>query len=153
MILHGRQAVDAVEKQLGRLLNDIEHRVVMVEGCSTKEYFCSAGVLTNNVGQTGVWLNKTFPQALEYHIQRVRNRLPAYDSYPEYLKRELVQSEYRGDLGLSPKAMRLVRGGMYDQAAIEFLDHKEYRDTNSKGIRKRIEAVSHALNLYDCELH
>ena len=148
MILHGRQAVDAVEQREGRTLSYSERRTVMVEGYATEICPDTKNIPTNGVGQTGRWLHSTFKEAFQHHVERVKQRLPDFDEYPEYLQGELMQAEYRGDLGLSPKAMGYLKDGRYHAAAIEFLDHAEYqKDSTSKGIKKRLEAVSYALEL------
>lgn len=147
MIYHGEAAVRATEKKLGAPLGYIARRVVLCEGYATEPYKDTKGILTDGVGQTGEWIKKGFLAALAHHIERVRNRLPDYDSYPEYLQAELVQSEYRGDLGLSPKAMSYLRDKRYEKAAAEFLDNAEYRKGHP-GICKRMRATSVAMILY-----
>lgn len=148
MILYGRKAVEAVEQREGRTLSYGERRVVMLEGYATEIYHDTKNVPTSGVGQTGQWLHSTFKAAFSHHIDRVRQRLPDFDSYPEYLRGELVQAEYRGDLGLSPKAVSKVRSGFWEEAATEFLNNKEYKaPATSRGIKRRMEAMAAALVL------
>jgi len=120
----------------------------MLEGYATEIYPDTKNIPTAGVGQTGRWLHATFKSAYQHHVERDRGRLPAFDSYPEYLQAELMQCEYRGDLGLSPKAMGYLRDGRYQAAAVEFLDHAEYKSpTTSPGIKKRLESLHYALML------
>ena len=148
MILHGRAAVKAVEVAEARKLSVEEERVVMLEGYATTLYQDHKGIDTYGVGQTGEWISKSFRDSFNHHVNRVRNRLPDYDKYPQYLRTELIASEYRGDLGLSPKTIGLIRDGRFKAAAEEFLDHKEYKNPNTPtGVRKRLEALFFALML------
>ena len=147
-ILHGTQAIAAIEAEEHRTLSYPERRIVMLEGYADEPYRCSAGVLTCGVGQTGVWLDKTFLESFAHHVQRAAKRLPGLAEMPEYLQTELVQAEYRGDLGMSPKACSHIKASNWKAAAHEFLDHKEYKNPNCPAqIKRRIEAVHHALML------
>ena len=144
--LHGNDAVNSVMNTLGRPLTAKEQRVVMVEGYSPTMYKDGKGIDTIGVGQTGEWLTKTFPEALAHHEDRVRNYIPQYDSFSPLLQQELLQAEYRGDLGYSKKARGLINEGKFEEAAVEFLDHAEFKkDDTSQGIKDRIQAVSNAL--------
>lgn len=148
MILHGAAACNELERVEGIELNELERRVVMCEGYSNAIYRDTKGIQTYGVGQTGEWLNRPFRDAFLHHVERVKNRFPDYRTYPTYLKAELVQAEYRGDLGLSPKACEHVRMGRWEAAAGEFLDNAEYRNTMTpEGIKKRLRALHYALLL------
>lgn len=148
MILHGTAACAELERVEGIELTEIERRTVMCEGYSNAIYKDTKGIPTYGVGQTGIWLNKPFREAFNHHVERVKNRLPDYRTYPSYLKAELVQAEYRGDLGLSPKACEHIRNGRWEVAAGEFLDNDEYRNMQTpEGIKKRLRAVHYALLL------
>ena len=67
-----------------------------------------------------------------------------FDQFSEDVQAELIQAEYRGDLGGSPKFLRLFNQGQYRQAADEFLDNADYRRSlkNKTGVHKRMERVS-----------
>lgn len=147
-IFHGKAACDALEAKEGILLTDMERRVVMVEGYSDKPYKDTKGILTSGVGQTGEWLNKPFRDSFNHHADRCAARFPDWRLFPSYLKTELVQSDYRGDLGLSPKACDHVRNGRWEVAAGEFLDNAEYKNpATPEGIKKRLRALHYALML------
>jgi len=145
-VYHGAQAVDEVTKNVGRPLTPMEKRVVEVEGYVPEMYLDTKLVPTVGVGQTGEWVDKTFPEALQHHVDRVKRRVKTYDDLPDYLKTELVQSEYRGDLGGSPTALKHINAGNFGAAAAEFLNHSEYNDPNtSSGIKDRIRSTARAL--------
>ena len=144
--LHGNDAVNAVMNSLGRPLTPKEQRIVMVEGYSPTMYTDTKGIDTIGVGQTGEWLNKTFPEALAHHEDRVRNYIPQYDNFSPLLQQELLQAEYRGDLGYSENTRKLINEGKFEEAAAEFLDHAEFKkEGTQQGIKDRIQAVSNAL--------
>jgi len=148
VIYHGKQAVKAAEAFLGRALKPEERRACYLEGYSDEVYLDTKGIETFGMGQTGEWIKKGLEAALNAHEVRVLGRLQDYHTYPEYLRCELFQAEYRGDLGHSPNTVGLINGRRFDQAAIEFLDNDEYR-TAPESIRRRMKAVATALNLHD----
>lgn len=147
MIYFGKDAVEKIEDSLRRLLTPKERRVVMLEGYADAPYLDSKKIETTGVGQTGEWLHKSFEEAFAHHEARVIQRLPGYRSFPDYLQCELMQAEYRGDLGISPAACKLINASLYEDAASEFLNNQEYR-TAPNQIRRRMEAVTLALKLY-----
>lgn len=150
-IYHGARAVWELERAEGITVTELEHRTVMCEGYATEMYQCtrpSGGVWTSGVGQTGEWIGKPFREAFEHHVKRAQSHIPDLLVFPGFLQAELIQAEYRGDLGISPKACRLIRGGLWKEGAIEFLDHDEYQNPKtSQGIKDRIMAVHYALML------
>ncbi len=147
MIYHGRSAVEAAEKFLGRTLDPEERRACWLEGYADEAYECTKGVTTFGMGQTGEWITKGLDAALNAHKLRVMGRFPDYPTYPEYLRKELYQAEYRGDLGHSPYTCRLICARKFEEAAEEFLESDDYR-SGLESIRRRMEAVSLALSLY-----
>lgn len=152
MILHGQSAVDALESAEGILLTEMERRVVMCEGFATEPYHCTSNVLTSGCGQTGHWIDKPFRDAFNYHADKAAALFPEWRLYPTWLKAELVQACYRGDLLASKRTCELIRARKWEEAAIEFLDHKEFKDQKTPdGIKKRILAVHYALMLRACQ--
>ena len=149
-VLHGKQAINAIEKKEKRKLSYKECRVVELEGYVDGIYTCSKGVKTTGVGQTGKWLTKTFKESFQYHEKLTKKLIPTYNKLPEKLQAELVQSTYRGDLGGSPSAVALFNKGKFILSSREFLRHKEYENENTpKQIKERILAVSRAISLYE----
>jgi hypothetical protein len=148
VIYHGQAAIDALESAERILLTELERRTVWCEGYATKEYYCENGVKTSGCGQTGHWIGKPFRECFNYHADRAAARFPEWRLFPPHLKIELVQIEYRGDLGKSKKTCTLIRARKWEEAAIEFINHKEFQDPDtSAGIKARILAVHYALML------
>ena len=149
-VLHGKQAIEFIEKKEDRILSYKERRVVELEGYVDEVYKCTSGVNTRGVGQTGKWLNKTFEESFKYHEKLTKKLIPSYNKLPETLQAELVQATYRGDLGCSPSAVTLFNKGKFILSSREFLRHKEYENENTpKQIKERILAVSRAISLYE----
>jgi hypothetical protein len=153
-VLYGDKAVSRMEKDLGREVSQFERRVIVEEGYVDEPYWDTADppVLTQGVGQTGKWIERGFEASFKHHVERAKKKVPGFDKYPDYLKEELIQSEYRGDLGQSPTAMRQFRAGEYEKASKEFLNSNEYRKTTtSQGIKNRMKATSDAMMQYGQE--
>ena len=145
-VLMGDAAIREVERSENRQLSDAEKRVVEVEGYVPHCYYDGKGILTYGVGQTGEYISKPFSSSFEAHVERAKRRFGDWDTFPSYLKTELIQSEYRGDLGLSPTAVKHINAGHYDKAADEFLDNAEYKNKDtSSGIKARMKATADAL--------
>jgi GH24 family phage-related lysozyme (muramidase) len=144
--LHGKQAIAAIEKKEDRKLSYKERRVVMLEGYVDGVYTDTKGIKTSGVGQTGKWLKKSFEQSFKYHEQLTEKLVPSYNELDELLQAELVQSTYRGDLGLSPNAVALFNKGNYTDAARAFLRNNEYEDEfTPKQIKERMLATAKAM--------
>ena len=149
-VLHGKQAINSIEKKEKRKLSYKECRVVELEGYVDGIYTCSKGVKTTGVGQTGKWLTKTFKESFQYHEKLTKKLIPTYNKLPEKLQAELVQSTYRGDLGGSPSAVALFNKGKFILAAQEFLRNDEYEDEDTpKQIKDRMVATAKAIGLYE----
>jgi hypothetical protein len=73
--------------------------------------------------------------------------IPKFNDLPAALKVQLLQSSYRGDIGSdSPETIKLINQGKWEEAAVEFLRHKEYLDPEtSTGIKSRMEATAEEL--------
>jgi hypothetical protein len=148
MIYRGQAAIDALEASEHILLTELERRTVWCEGYSTEEYLCDNGVTTSGCGQTGHWIGKPFRECFNYHADRAAARFPDWRLFGTWLKAELIQAEYRGDLGASKRTCELIRARKWEEAAIEFINHKEFKDPDtSEGIKARILAVHYALML------
>jgi len=145
---YGKEAIKEVEKIEGPLSNK-EKRIVILEGYVDGVYLDTKGIPTSGVGQTGKYMNMSAKDSIAKHEDKTRKLIPSYKKLPEYLQAELLQATYRGDLGDSPNFRKLFNEGKYEEAATEFLDHKEYKDANTKQqIKERIKAVSDAVLKY-----
>lgn len=151
-VYYGDQAVKEVERVEKRSLSALEKRVVAEEGYVPGVYLDNKGIPTSGVGQTGKWMQKSFGESLRAHEAKTRKMIPNYDNLPDYLRAELLQSTYRGDLGLSPTARRLFNEGKYKEAAVEFLNHEEFKNPDTpQQIKDRIQSVSDAMRRYSDE--
>jgi len=145
--LHGPDAVREVERMEGKL-TPAQKNVVKYEGFVNRPYYDDNDVLTYGVGQTGEYINKGFKESFKAHEDRARNNIKNFDKLPDEVKAELIQAEYRGDLGGSPKFLELFNAGKYREAAEEFLNHEEYKKRKKEGrdsVVKRMEAVRDAV--------
>lgn len=80
-------------------------------------------------------------QLLEKDINRkildAKRIIKNFDSMPLTVRIAVVNALYRGDLG--PKTIALLNAQKFDAAAKEYLNHREYKTTANKGVRKRME--------------
>lgn len=84
--------------------------------------------------------------------KKVRAKIEDFDSFPFYLKMELVNSAYRGLIQASPKTLKLINEGNFEGAADEFTEDVDaYLDEDS-GIKPRMDRVVDALRKYAQEL-
>lgn len=151
-VYYGDRAVQEVQRLEKRPLSKLEQRVVAEEGYVPGVYLDTKGIPTSGVGQTGKYTKMSFGESLRAHEEITRKMVPGYDNLPDYLRAELLQSTYRGDLGLSPKARRLFNEGRYQEAADEFLDNAEYKNPDTpQQIKNRIKSVSDAMRRYSDE--
>lgn len=146
-IFIGQAAIDEVEKREGTL-TAAQRRVVELEGFVNVPYLDKGGKAIG-VGQTGEFLTKTFKESFKIHEDRVRKSIPSYDTLPEPLKAELVQAEYRGDIGISPKFRKLFNAGKFSEAATEFLNNDEFKSPDTlRGIKTRMQSVADAVRAH-----
>tara|TARA_R110000765_G_scaffold79114_5_gene155771 strand:+ start:4234 stop:5016 length:783 start_codon:yes stop_codon:yes gene_type:complete len=83
--------------------------------------------------------------------RKVRDKIEDFDSFPFYLKMELVNSAYRGLIQGSPDTLDFINEGNFEAAADEFTNNvPAYKD--SDGIKKRMDRVVDALRKYAQEL-
>jgi LysM repeat protein len=154
-VFYGADAVAKVEEFEGELPL-AARRVVELEGFVDVPYKDQKGVVTAGVGQTGDFIHQSFMDSFEDHVDRAEDKIPKLRKLPEALQAELIQAEYRGDLGQSPTFVKLFNNGQYKQAAKEFLANDEYKGHvaerdgggDTSGIIARMEAVSKAVNDY-----
>lgn len=152
-VYYGNDAVKIVEAMEGRELTPIEKRTVILEGFVPEVYTDTKGIKTFGVGQTGKWINKSFGESFSHHEDLTRDMIKDYDVFPEYLKAELVQATYRGDLGGSPETRKLLNKGLYKEASKEFLKNEEYKSEETpQSIKDRMLSVAEAIENYGFEL-
>lgn len=146
-IYHGAAAVKQVEKKIGRPLTYAERRVVEEEGFVDGKYKDTKGIVTAGVGQTGKYINMSFEESFNDHVKKTKKLVPSLDSLPEDVQAELIQATYRGDLGGSPTFRKLLNAGKYEEAAQEFLNNKDYRESikGNGAVAGRMQRVAEAV--------
>ena len=65
-----------------------------------------------------------------------RRLIKGFDNLPIQVRIAALNALYRGDLG--PKTIQFLGIRDFKQAAKEYLNHKEYRTTTNKGVKKRM---------------
>ena len=87
---------------------------------------------------------------INIRIPKINSLLPKLNEYSNELQEALFYEFYRGSLGASDKTMNLINEGNFKEAAIEFLNHDEYRkaieENENPGIIKTMGRVANALN-------
>ena len=74
-------------------------------------------------------------------IAAAKRKLPAFDSYPQYLRNAIVDGFFRGDLSGSKDTLALMNKGEWKAAAKEYLNHAGYRKSkeDKTGVAGRME--------------
>lgn len=150
---HGEDAIKEVEKLEGTL-TPAQKRVIELEGFVSRPYYDTKGIVTYGVGQTGDFIKPGgFKEAFNTHVDRVRKKVPIFDKLPEEVQTELIQTDYRGDVGADHKWVDHLNNKRFYKAGEEFLNHTEYKGLKEAGIEnsitKRLESLSNALKLLD----
>jgi GH24 family phage-related lysozyme (muramidase) len=89
--------------------------------------------------------NNILRNDIEIRLDEIQEAIPEFETLPMEVKKNLLGSWFRGSLGGSPKTIKLINEGKFDQAAKEFLNNDEYRTTKLKGVKKRMRATANAL--------
>lgn len=98
-------------------------------------------------------VNDIFARDLNSKVKMVRSKLGnTYDTLPTRVKVAIIDGFFRGDMSGSPKALELIKAGKLNEAADEYLNNREYRDSvalNKKGkphgVAGRMERNAQAL--------
>ena len=85
--------------------------------------------------------------------RKIRVEIDDFDSFPYYLRQELVNSTYRNLLNKSPKTLGFINDGDFEAAADEFTNDVPAYDDEDSGIRPRMDRVVDALRKYAKELN
>ena len=89
--------------------------------------------------------NNILRNDIEIRLDEIQEAIPKFETLPMEVRKNLLGSWFRGSLGGSPKTIKLINEGKFDQAAKEFLNNDEYRTTKLKGVKKRMRATANAL--------
>jgi hypothetical protein len=66
-----------------------------------------------------------------------KSHIKNFDTLPLTVRIATINALYRGDIG--PKTMKLLNQNKFADAAKEYLNHREYRSTSNRGVKKRME--------------
>ena len=84
---------------------------------------------------------------VESRLPTVKKLAPDFENYSPELQAELASETFRGMTGKSPKAMQHLRAGRFEDAAQEYLNAKDYRESvrDETGIANRMKNLSDAI--------
>jgi len=144
-VYYGDEAVMKVHSREGHTtptMNYIIHHEGFVDG----DYDDTKGIKTRGVGQTGEYMNMTFKESYFAHEDKAAAIIPSFHQQHPSTQKALMSLIYRGDMKSSHQWVKDFNNGEYEKAAVELLDHKEYKDLVEKGepsgIIKRLEEAS-----------
>ena len=89
--------------------------------------------------------DKRLSYEVDNRIETLIDLLPKSKFYNKQLQDALFSVHWRGDIAQSGETRKLIKKGHYNEAAVEFLDHDEYRNAVAlgiPGIRPRMERFS-----------
>lgn len=142
-VLHGNAAIKAIEAKEGKLSPE-QRYVALKEGYVDGEYLDHKGIPTRGVGQTGKFMYMSYKEAFAILEEECAKKfIPAYPVMSKEMRSVIMSAFYRGDIQQSPKFRRLFNEYRYEEAAKEFLNHKEYlANSTPTQIKKRIKEVA-----------
>lgn len=123
------------------------------EGIRYKPYKDSKGNWTVGIGHK-ILKGETFPNELSpqevgslfakdlnEHTRRARRIFPKFDQYNIMRQCAILDGVFRGDLSKSPKTIKLINAGKWEEAAKEYLNNREYQKSKAEdtGVWKRME--------------
>jgi len=158
-IFYGNDAVAKVVELEGEL-TPLQRAVVLEEGYVDAVYeddaatsgIRSENVKTRGVGQTGKYMDMTFKESFEAKLNEAKELFPNFDNLSHSQQEAIISTHYRGDTRLRSGKVAawvgLVNEGKFEEASVELLDHKEYKERKKKGrdgVVKRLEKASEGL--------
>ena len=107
----------------------------------------SPNVLSGKEKLTPEQADKLLKRDVSVRVPKVKKIVPKLETYSSELQGELVSEYFRGMLPQSLKAVALLNQGKYEEAANEYVNSKEYRESvkQKTGIHKRYDALANAL--------
>jgi len=84
---------------------------------------------------------------IQSKINLIEKKLPNFNEYSENLQKFVVDGFFRGDLSGSPKTLKLLKQGNFEEASQEFLRNEEYNEAviSGSGVASRMEDISEAM--------
>jgi hypothetical protein len=158
-IFYGNDAVAKVIELEGEL-TPLQSAVVLEEGYVDAVYeddaatsgIRSENVKTRGVGQTGKYMDMSFKESFEAKLNEAKKLFPNFDNLSHAQQEAIISTHYRGDTRLRSGKVAawvgLVNEGKFEEASVELLDHKEYKERKKKGrdgVVKRLEKASKGL--------
>jgi hypothetical protein len=106
-----------------------------------------SGVLSGKKSLTPEQADTLFKRDVTARLPEIKKMVPKFETYSPNLQAQLASEHFRGMLGKSPKAVRMLNAGDFAGASKEFLNAKDYRDAvaQKSGIQKRMENLSSAM--------
>ncbi len=140
-------------------LEKLKDHLIQKEGLKLEAYKLPGELnYTIGVGHHGADVKKGMKiteeeaeQLLEKDIQSklelIERKLPNFSEYSENLQKFVVDGFFRGDLSGSPKTLKLLNEGNFEEAAQEFLRNEEYNEAvvSGSGVASRMENISEAI--------
>lgn len=134
------------------LIRAATHVIKKNEGVRLKPYRDTNGYWTIGIGHkikpgesfdsiTKKQAVELFRKDIIHHIKRAKRLLPEFNKYPIVVRVAVLDGVYRGCLSGSPNTLALMRKGLWEKAAREYLNHAEYRDSKKSGtgVYKRMD--------------
>jgi len=91
------------------------------------------GITAGRVALTDSQVKDLFDHDVVEHLERARKIVPKFDLLPDHAQVAIMNATYRGDLTGSPRTVRLINMGRWQDAAEEYLRHEEYLARKAKG--------------------
>lgn len=159
-----KKASEVKDNPLSRTPEEIRLRTIRDQIKADEGFMSEAGIPTDGdkltVGYgftTGVEegqkmsraeANERLDMEIAQRLVEIEGAIPTFKDLPDEAQAALFSSWYRGSLVGSPKTLKLINEGKFEEAADEFLDNDEYKNAEAlgrPGIRPRMEKTAEAL--------
>ena len=106
-----------------------------------------SGVLSGKKSLTPEQADALFKRDVSTRLPEIKKMVPKFETYSPNLQAQIASEHYRGMLGKSPKAVKLLNAGDFAGASKEFLNAKDYKDAvvQKSGIQKRMKNLADAM--------
>lgn len=79
-------------------------------------------------------------------LKDINKAIPDYNNFRDELQDTIASSWFRGSIPGSPKTIKLINEGKYNEASKEFLNNAEYRNKKTaRGVKERMKRTSDQL--------
>jgi GH24 family phage-related lysozyme (muramidase) len=98
-------------------------------------------VMSGQVPLDSRQVQQLFDHDVQSKIKLAKRKVNNFDKLPESTQNAIVDGFFRGDLSASPKTLKLMNSGDFKAAAVEYLDHDEYRKSKKEqtGVAPRMD--------------